>query len=264
MLAVSAAQLHPKYGWINPIWAPSGDGKRNPDVLAPGVSIMSLRDPGSRIDTQHPGGRVADDPRLFLGSGTSQAAAVVSGAAALLIEQRPELTPDQVKQLLTTTATSTFQFDIIKGNGVINLAAAMGATTPTATQSWTPATGLGSLEASRGTDHVTINGQKLSGEYTVTGAKWDPKAWVKASEAATAWNGTDDWSGSTWSGSTWSGSTWSGSTWSGSTWSGSTWSGSTWSGSTWSGSTWSGSTWSGSTWSGSTWSGSTWSGSTWS
>ncbi len=264
VLAVSAARFDREFGWLNPTWAPSGDGTRNPDVLAPGVSIMSLRTPGSRVDIDHPEGRVAGDQRLFLGSGTSQATAVVSGAAALLIQQRPDLTPDQVKNLLNGTATSTFQFTAIKGNGVINLTAAMKGAAAATPQTWKPATGLGSLEAARGTDHVTIGDRVLTGEFTVTGARWDPKAWVKASEAATTWSGDDDWSGSTWSGSTWSGSTWSGSTWSGSTWSGSTWSGSTWSGSTWSGSTWSGSTWSGSTWSGSTWSGSTWSGSTWS
>ena len=48
--------------------------------------------------------RPASATRLFRGSGTSQAAAVVSGAAALLISQRPDLTPDQVKALLTGTA----------------------------------------------------------------------------------------------------------------------------------------------------------------
>ncbi len=263
VMAVSAARFDSSYGWVNPLWAPSGNGDRNPDLLAPGVSIMSLRAPGSRVDVEHPEGRV-DDDRLFLGSGTSQSTAVVSGAAALLLQQRPELSPDQLKGLLTSTATDTFQFEVVKGNGVVDLTAAMVADVEKAGKAAPVATGLGSLEASRGTDHVTIDGKSLVGETTVTGAKWKPSAWVKASEAGTAWKGADDWSGSTWSGSTWSGSTWSGSTWSGSTWSGSTWSGSTWSGSTWSGSTWSGSTWSGSTWSGSTWSGSTWSGSTWS
>ena len=42
--------------------------------------------------------------RFFRGSGTSQSTAVVSGAAALLLQQRPELTPDQVKKLLTGSA----------------------------------------------------------------------------------------------------------------------------------------------------------------
>ena len=43
--------------------------------------------------------------RLFRGSGTSQAAAVVSGAAALLLQAYPNLTPDQVKAALVSTAT---------------------------------------------------------------------------------------------------------------------------------------------------------------
>ena len=59
-------------------------------MLAPGVSIASLRVPGSRIDTEQSNkARVDGDDRLFLGSGTSQSAAVVSGAAALLLDQRP-------------------------------------------------------------------------------------------------------------------------------------------------------------------------------
>ena len=75
-----------------------GDGTRNPDLVAPGEYVVSLRSPGSYLDTTYPAARIGE--RLFRGSGTSQAAAVVSGAAALLIQQRPELTPDQVKALL--------------------------------------------------------------------------------------------------------------------------------------------------------------------
>ena len=79
-----------------------GDGTRNPDVVAPGDHVVSLRTPGRYLDTTYPAARIGE--RLFRGSGTSQAAAVVSGAAALLISQRPELTPDQVKALLMGTA----------------------------------------------------------------------------------------------------------------------------------------------------------------
>ncbi len=75
-----------------------GSDKRSPDVLAPGYRILGLAAPGSRLAHEYPEALI--DGMFLRGSGTSQAAAVVSGAAALLVDQRPELTPDQVKALL--------------------------------------------------------------------------------------------------------------------------------------------------------------------
>ena len=74
------------------------------DLAAPGRSIVSLRNPGSSSDEVNAGGRTGDT--LVRASGTSQAAAVTSGAAALLLSARPELTPDQVKQVLMQSADS--------------------------------------------------------------------------------------------------------------------------------------------------------------
>jgi hypothetical protein len=91
-----------------------------------------------------------------------------------------------------------------QGNGVIDLTAAMNQRSSKAPQKWASATGLGLLEEARGDDHVEIGGELLTGEFTVTGAVWDPQAWVEASEAGSAWAGQDDWSGSSWSGSSWS------------------------------------------------------------
>ncbi|MGZ4566674.1 MAG: S8 family serine peptidase [Blastococcus sp.] len=221
----------------------SGDGTRNPDVLAPGDHVVSLRDSGSYLDTQFPAARIGD--RLFRGSGTSQAAAVVSGAAALLISQRPELTPDQVKALLTGTARSLPDAaETAQGHGLIDLAAASAAPTPVnAVQTFAVSTGVGSLEAARGSVHVTVNGKVVKGEVDVRGHAFNSAQFAAGMKAGTNWKGLT-WSGLTWSGLTWSGLTWSGLTWSGLTWSGLTWSGLTWSGLTWSGLTWSGLTWS--------------------
>src|SRR5581483_10085441 len=66
----------------------AGNGTRNPDLVAPGVHIASLRDPGSTIDRQF-GATATVGTRFFRGSGTSQATAVMSGAAALAIQQHP-------------------------------------------------------------------------------------------------------------------------------------------------------------------------------
>src|SRR5439155_23260485 len=74
---------------------------RAPDVLAPGSHIQGLRVPGSFIDETHPEGMLSD--RYFRGSGTSEATAFTSGAVALLLQRYPNLTPDQVKAMLTSS-----------------------------------------------------------------------------------------------------------------------------------------------------------------
>jgi serine protease AprX len=229
-----------------------GDGTRNPDLVAPGEKVVGLRSAGSYLDTTYPAARIGE--RLFRGSGTSQAAAVVSGAAALLIQQRPGITPDEVKALLTGTAQSIPGATAAQqGAGAIDLAKAKVAATPVgAKQTFAVSTGVGSLELSRGSVHVTVGGKQVTGEVDVRGKAFDGRTWAAGLRNGGNWNGMT-WSGMTWSGMTWSGMTWSGMTWSGMTWSGMTWSGMTWSGMTWSGMTWSGMTWSGMTWSGSDW-----------
>ena len=240
-----------------------GDGTRNPDLVAPGEKVVALRSAGSYLDATYPAARIGD--RLFRGSGTSQSAAVVSGAAALLIQQRPDITPDEVKALLTGSAQPIPAATAAQqGAGALDLAKAKDTATPVGVkQTFKVSTGLGSLEAARGSVHVTVNGRAVKGEIDVRGKSFDVRAWAAGLRNGVNWNGMT-WSGMTWSGMTWSGMTWSGMTWSGMTWSGMTWSGMTWSGMTWSGMTWSGMTWSGMTWSGMTWSGMTWSGMTWS
>ncbi len=274
VIAVGNAQQTPSGGWRVPSSSSTGDGVRNPDVVAPGTHIMSAGVAGSYLVDAHPSAVCeTNNGELYLrGTGTSQAAAAVAGAATLLLEQRPDLTPDQVKYLLTSTAVDIGSRQEVQGHGLVDLAAAVAAPTPgpEATQTHDPTTGLGTMEGARGTFHVGTEGDYLEGEMTAFGGIWDPTTWAAASAAGSSWtdqtyaNGDNSWTGGTWSGATWSGATWSGATWSGATWSGATWSGATWSGATWSGATWSGATWSGATWSGATWSGATWSGSAWS
>jgi len=241
----------------------AGDGTRNPDLSAPGVHVVSLRDPGSFVDDQF-GAAASVNDRFFLGSGSSQAAAIVSGAAALLLSQRPGLTPDQVKALLDSHTHSMYGRTSLKGSGELNLASVLNAATPNAVQTWPASNGSGTLEASRGSHHVVdANGTALSGEQDIFGNAMNTSALAASEANASAWNG-GIFNGSSWSGSSWSGSSWSGGSWSGASWSGSSWSGSSWSGGSWSGASWSGSSWSGASWSGASWSGSSWSEDDWS
>lgn len=94
-----------------------------PDLVAPGNLVVSLRSPNGILQWLYPqnlvpvtyyipvyvwGNLVPTSPSYFILSGTSMAAPVVSGAAAVLLEAQPALTPDQVKAKLMLTAYKTF------------------------------------------------------------------------------------------------------------------------------------------------------------
>ena len=238
-----------------PDFSSRGDVSRRVDVTAPGRSIASLRDPGSYLDTAHPGARVGD--RFFKGSGTSQAAAVVSGAVALLLQQRPNLTPDQVKAILMSSAAPMPLADQAgRGAGEINLAAASLTASPTVAQTWARSTGTGSLESARGSQHVADGDVELTGERDILGV-WKAATWAKASSAGTSWVG-GKWNGRGWTGSCWCGSSWGSQTWSSTTWAGRSWAGRSWAGRSWAGRSWAGDVWAGRSWAGRSWAGSGW------
>ncbi len=88
---------------------PTIDGLAKPDVVAPGRKMVSTRVVGSYLDQLYPD-RVVNNYYFRL-SGTSQAAAAVSGVAALMLSANPRLTPDQVKQGLMASASKMNGYD---------------------------------------------------------------------------------------------------------------------------------------------------------
>ena len=246
-----------------PAFSSRGDGIRNPDLVAPGVHVQSLRVPGSYIDSQY-AATGAIDARYFRGSGTSQSAAFVTGAVALLLQKYPALTPDQAKAMLKATGRSLEDVSSrAQGRGLINLTALAAAAVPAVAQTWTASTGTGSLEASRGDAHLVLDGVELSGEKDIMGAPFNAASMAAAEAAGRSWSG-GSWNSRTWAGSTWAGSSWAGSSWAGSSWAGSSWASRTWATGTWTGSSWAGSSWAGSSWAGSSWAANAWAGRCWS
>ena len=243
------------------------DGWFKPDLVASGRSVVSLRAPGSTIDTTYPSAEIGTGN--FVGSGSSFSAAIMSGAAALLADaaqiKNKTLTPDVIKaQFLGTTGAGPVGNPMVDGHGALNAFAAV--TQP-------------GLRLSQTVPLLpTVPGTPVNLQTTWLPSSWNPASWSGSSWDPTSSNGSgssgsgssDSGSsgtvtvGSTWNGSTWNGSSWSGSSWNGSTWNGSSWNGSSWNGSSWNGSSWNGSSWNGSSWNGSSWNGSSWNGSSWS
>ena len=228
-----------------------GTSERSVDLVAPGKSVESLRVPGSSADVEYPSAVVGT--RFFKGSGTSQATAVVSGAVALIIDQRPGITPDQVKKLLTNTARPLwYSSSICEGAGTVRLGRALYRSTPSAQQTYASPTGTGLLEAARGSAHLTDGGVLLEGEQDIFGVEFDSASWSTAAAQSASWSG-GTWNSSSWSGSSWSSASWSGVSWSSASWSSASWSGASWSSASWSGMSWSSASWSSNVWSSKSW-----------
>src|SRR5688500_19038851 len=103
-----------------------------PDIAAPGNRIRGLLAPGSRLAKDHPELVVGtgNSARLEL-SGTSMAAATVSGAAALVLSSQPKLKPLGLRLLLQLGAQDVRPGLLIAGAGSLNVAASVSKGAPT-------------------------------------------------------------------------------------------------------------------------------------
>ena len=245
-------------GWSSR--GPTAAGLAKPDLVAPGRTVVALRSPGSAIETAYPKALVS--PGYIRGSGSSQAAAITSGAVALLLAARPGLTPDQVKSVLMATASPVAGVDRhIQGRGRLQLEAAMSAV-PAAGAQVVSATGTGLIDASRGAMRVvsTCDGVQVEirGEIDVRCQPWNGSRW-----AGEAWTG-EAWTGVAWKGSEWNGVAWKGVGWSDAGWDGVAWKGGTWTAGSWYGAkSWNGDVAVTSPWTGVAWKDATWTGVAW-
>ncbi len=112
---------------------PTFEAFAKPELVAPGGHMLGLMNFDAQLALDHP--TFHDGPTAvpyFVMSGTSQAAAVVSGAAALLLQSEPGLEPDDVKcRLVATAKTATLEngdlaFSIFRqGAGMLDIKAAV-------------------------------------------------------------------------------------------------------------------------------------------
>ena len=159
------------------------DGYAKPDVVAPGRFVASnLASATSVLALQFPL-RLTDPGYLWL-SGTSAAAPMVAGAAALAFERHPEWTNDAVKWLLMGTATKLGGKSPLPGQGAGLVDAAKAATyagTPGVANSGLP-----------------ISGQLTGpdGAVTYTSSSWSSSSWSTSSWSSSSWSTTSGTSSS--------------------------------------------------------------------
>lgn len=88
---------------------PTASGHAKPDLVAPGGHMTGITPPGSSMAADNPNWFLASGD--FVSTGSSQAAAVVAGVSALLLQVEPSLTNEEIKCLLTTSARPAINRD---------------------------------------------------------------------------------------------------------------------------------------------------------
>jgi len=166
----------------------TSDGVRKPDLVAPGKNIVSLMgNTNGVIPSGHPGNKVGT--MYFRMSGTSMAAPMVAGAAALLLQDEPNLTPDQVKYRLKATANKTWAgYNANKaGAGTLDVYAAVKGTTTASANTGTTAS------------HLLWTGS--------TPVNWGSVDWNSVDWNSVDWNSVDwnsvDWNSVDWNSDYW-------------------------------------------------------------
>jgi serine protease AprX len=210
----------------------SPDGWVKPDLVTSGRSVVSLAAPGSSLVSEYPSAQIGT--ANFTGSGTSFSTAITSGAVALILQDNPGLTPNQVKaRLLGNTNPGPIGNPFVDGHGALNVYAAATSGPMNLSQSGLVLPALAGLPVSLSSARPfdTWNaalwsglapGQLPSNGWTWAGVAWNGAAWNGWAWGGVAWNRWA-WGGAYWNSASWNGSAWDGTPWAGSAWNGAAW-----------------------------------------
>ena len=231
---------------------PAPQGVAKPDLVAPGTSLVSLRAPGSSVDDDHPASRV--EGAYFRGSGTSFATSAVAGAAASMLQDRPALTPAQVKALVRGTAyhAKALKHERDSGAGGLDLAAALDAATPDVTDTPPVAPPAGEQELWHAFLQALMDGDREAAA----------NSWSLLSPAAHNW-AANSWSAHNWGANSWSAHNWASATTSADEWAMRFWAAHNWAAHNWASDAFVAHNWAAHNWAAHNWAAHNWAASNW-
>jgi serine protease AprX len=218
-------------GWWS-AWGVPTDSTAKPDVIAPGRRLVSIRVPGSTLDTMLPDHVVTANNGMsyFRLTGTSMSTAVMSGAVALLLEHQPSLSPDQVKKILTS---STQPF------GLGGPPAGAGAGLIDASSVW--------ASSVRGTNNAGLRLANGAARTLYSVVYNHPLAWRSLTYMGTNWLGytwlTLPWNDPTWDNIAWDNIAWDNIAWDNIAWDNIAWDNIAWDNIAWDSSEWNNIAW---------------------
>ena len=215
-------------------------GISKPDVVAPGVSVVSSMPSTSKIALDNPQSRLENG--LYRGSGTSQATAVVTGLAALFIDANPGASTTEVKSSLRAGAGSLA--DERAGVGLVTASTRMSEAAGDGVVGFDPEEWRSAAYSGNGftpEDWLAELSEAWFGDAAV-GAEWSADHWQGAKWYAGKWYGAK-WYAGKWYGGKWYGAKWYGAKWYGAKWYGAKWYGAKWYGAKWYGAKWYGAKW---------------------
>jgi serine protease AprX len=182
-------------------WGYTLDGFAKPDVAAPGRYMVGPVPVTSTLYKERPD-HVVDTGYMEL-SGTSFAAPIVSGIAALILGKHPDFTPDQVKGALMVGAKPLPKSaDMSEGVGEVNA-------------------GKSIERQSAPNPNMALNAFIVSDPAT-GGPVFDAASWAAKAKSDASW-ASASWSDASWASASWASASWASASWASASWASASW-----------------------------------------
>jgi serine protease AprX len=177
------------------------DGFAKPELAAPGRYMVGPVSVTSTLYSERPDHVV--EPGYMELSGTSFAAPIASGVAALILGKHPEYTPDQVKGALMIRAKPMPNAaDLSEGVGEINAQRSVEVQSPP-------------------NPNLALNAFLITDPGT-RGRVFDSASWASNAKASASW-ASASWSAASWASASWSAASWASASWSDASWASASW-----------------------------------------